>query len=88
MKLSILHNATENSLIILDEIGRGTSTLTVFYCLSVAEYLQPHKAKTLFATHYHVMNKLAEKFPSKIIISLPKSRKGEAIFLHKLIEGG
>ena len=62
---SILHNATENSLIILDEIGRGTSTFDgVSIAWSVAEFIYNHtKAKTLFATHYHVMNKLAEKFP-------------------------
>ncbi|MBI4147308.1 DNA mismatch repair protein MutS [Candidatus Woesearchaeota archaeon] len=88
---SILHNATENSLIILDEIGRGTSTFDgVSIAWSVAEFIYNHtKAKTLFATHYHVMNKLAEKFPRiKNYNIAVKEQKGEVIFLHKLIEGG
>ena len=61
---SILNNATENSLIILDEIGRGTSTFDgVSIAWSVAEHIYNQiKAKTLFSTHYHVMNKLEEKF--------------------------
>ncbi len=87
---SILHNATENSLIILDEIGRGTSTFDgVSIAWSVAEHIYHHtKAKTLFATHYHVMNKLAEKFSRiKNYNIAVKERHGEVIFLHKLIEG-
>ncbi len=87
---SILHNATENSLIILDEIGRGTSTFDgVSIAWSVAEYLYNNtKAKTLFATHYHVMNKLAEKFSRiKNYNIAVKEVHGEVIFLHKLIEG-
>src|SRR3989344_5505809 len=60
----ILNNATSRSLIVLDEIGRGTSTFDgVSIAWSVAEHIYNKiKAKTLFATHYHVMNKLAEKF--------------------------
>ena len=88
---SILHNATENSLIILDEIGRGTSTFDgVSIAWSVAEFIYNHtKAKTLFATHYHVMNKLAEKFSRIRNYNIAvKERNGEVIFLHKLIEGG
>ena len=87
---SILHNATENSLIILDEIGRGTSTFDgVSIAWSVAEHIYNHtKAKTLFATHYHVLNKLAEKFSRiKNYNIAVKEVKGEVIFLHKLIEG-
>jgi len=87
---SILSNATENSLIILDEIGRGTSTFDgVSIAWSVAEHIYNHtKAKTLFATHYHVMNKLAEKFSRiKNYNIAVKERNGEVIFLHKLIEG-
>ena len=87
---SILHNATENSLIILDEIGRGTSTFDgVSIAWSVAEPIYNHtKAKTLFATHYHVLNKLAEKFSRiKNYNIAVKEVKGEVIFLHKLIEG-
>ena len=88
---SILHNATERSLIILDEIGRGTSTFDgVSIAWSVAEFIYNHtKAKTLFATHYHVMNKLAEKFSRiKNYNIAVKEKNGEVIFLHKLIEGG
>ena len=88
---SILHNATENSLIILDEIGRGTSTFDgVSIAWSVAEFIYNHtKAKTLFATHYHVLNKLAEKFSRIRNYNIAvKERNGEVIFLHKLIEGG
>lgn len=87
----ILNNATERSLIILDEIGRGTSTFDgVSLAWSVAEYLHNHtKAKTMFATHYHVMNKLAEKFSMiKNYNIAVKEVKGEVIFLHKLISGG
>ena len=88
---SILNNATENSLIILDEIGRGTSTFDgVSIAWSVAEHIHNTiKAKTLFATHYHVMNKLADKFGRiKNYNIAVKEVRGEVIFLHKLIPGG
>ncbi len=88
---SILNNATENSLIILDEIGRGTSTFDgVSIAWSVAEHIYNKiKARTLFATHYHVMNKLAEKFVRiKNYNIAVKEDKGEVIFLHRLVEGG
>jgi len=86
----ILQNATEKSLIILDEIGRGTSTFDgVSIAWSVAEHIyNKTKAKTLFATHYHVLNKLAEKFSRiKNYNIAVKERQGEVIFLHKLVEG-
>ena len=88
---SILHNATENSLIILDEIGRGTSTFDgVSIAWSVAEYIYNHvKGKTMFATHYHVLNKLSDKFERINNYNIAvKNVKGELIFLHKLIAGG
>jgi len=88
---SILHNATERSLIILDEIGRGTSTFDgVSIAWSVAEHIYNSiKAKTLFATHYHVLNKLAEKFERiKNYNIAAKEVDGEVVFLHKLVEGG
>jgi len=88
---NILHNATENSLIVLDEIGRGTSTFDgVSIAWSVAEHLHHKvKAKTLFATHYHVLNKLAEKCSRiKNYNIAVKEVQGELIFLHKLVEGG
>lgn len=87
----ILTNATARSLVILDEIGRGTSTFDgVSIAWSVAEYLQNKvKAKTLFATHYHVLNKLTEKFPRiKNYNIAVKEVQGEVIFLHKLMAGG
>lgn len=88
---SIINNATEDSLIILDEIGRGTSTFDgVSIAWSVAEYIHNNiKAKSLFSTHYHVMNKLAEKFKKiKNYYLTAKEVKGEIIFLYKLVEGG
>ncbi|MBU0457495.1 MAG: DNA mismatch repair protein MutS [Nanoarchaeota archaeon] len=88
---SILNNATKDSLIILDEIGRGTSTFDgVSIAWSVAEHIYNKvQAKTLFATHYHVMNKLAEKFSKiKNYNIAAKEVKGEVVFLHKLLEGG
>ncbi len=87
---SILNNATSNSLIILDEIGRGTSTFDgVSIAWSVAEHIYNQiKAKTLFSTHYHVLNKLAEKFSKIKNYNLAtKEIKGEIIFLYKLVEG-
>ncbi|MBI2102940.1 DNA mismatch repair protein MutS [Candidatus Woesearchaeota archaeon] len=88
---AILNNATERSLLILDEIGRGTSTFDgVSIAWSVAEHIHNQiKAKTLFATHYHVMNKLAEKFPRMRNYNIAvKEEKGEVIFLRKLVVGG
>ncbi len=63
---SIINNITSRSLILLDEIGRGTSTYDgISIAWSIAEYLHnsPHQPKTLFATHYHELNELEEKFP-------------------------
>ncbi len=88
---SILNNATDRSLIILDEIGRGTSTFDgVSIAWSVAEHINNRlKAMTLFSTHYHVMNKLAEKFSKiKNYYLATKEARGEIIFLYRLVEGG
>ncbi len=88
---SILQQATERSLIILDEIGRGTSTFDgVSIAWSVAEHIYNNiKAKTLFSTHYHVLNKLAEKFSKVRNCNLAvKEVRGEVIFLYTLVEGG
>ena len=63
---SIINNITPRSLILLDEIGRGTSTYDgISIAWSIAEHLHnsPHTPKTLFATHYHELNELEEKFP-------------------------
>ena len=88
---SILHSATERSLIILDEIGRGTSTFDgVSIAWSVVEYIYNNiKAKTMFATHYHVMNKLADKFSRIVNYNVAVKEVGdEIILLHKLVQGG
>ncbi|MBT4823974.1 DNA mismatch repair protein MutS [Candidatus Woesearchaeota archaeon] len=87
---TILNNATSKSLIIMDEIGRGTSTFDgVSIAWSVAEYINEKvKAKTMFATHYHVLTKL-EKFEGvKNYHIAVKENKEELIFLRKLQEGG
>ena len=86
----ILNSATERSLILLDEIGRGTSTYDgVAIAWSVAEYIsQKIKARTIFATHYHELNVMPQSFPSiknyRITIS---ENDGEIIFLRKVVEG-
>ncbi len=86
----ILNSATEKSLILLDEIGRGTSTYDgVAIAWSVAEYIsQKIKARTIFATHYHELNVMTETNPAiknyRITIS---EDDGEIIFLRKVVEG-
>ncbi len=88
---NILNNATEKSLIILDEIGRGTSTFDgVSIAWSTAEHIYGKiKAKTMFATHYHVLNKLESKFDKiKNYNVAVKEVSGEIVFLRKLVEGG
>lgn len=89
---TILHNATPRSLILLDEIGRGTSTFDgMSIAWAVAEYLHnspDHSAKTLFATHYHELTELAEKLPGAKNYQLTaKEKDGDIVFLHKLEKG-
>ncbi|MBI5699911.1 DNA mismatch repair protein MutS [Candidatus Saganbacteria bacterium] len=87
---NILKNATENSLIILDEIGRGTATFDgMSIAAAVAEYIHEKiKAKTLFATHYHEITQLAEKHPGMKNFNVLVKEVGEEItFLHKIAEG-
>lgn len=89
---TILHNATPRSLILLDEIGRGTSTFDgLSIAWAVAEYLHnspEHSAKTLFATHYHELTELAEKLPGAKNYQIKAVEKdGEIVFLHKLEKG-
>ncbi len=89
---TILHNATPRSLILLDEIGRGTSTFDgLSIAWAVAEYLHnspEHSAKTLFATHYHELTELAEKLPGAKNYQVTATEKdGEIVFLHKLEKG-
>tara|TARA_R110002073_G_scaffold279026_1_gene442935 strand:+ start:191385 stop:193958 length:2574 start_codon:yes stop_codon:yes gene_type:complete len=89
---SILNNISERSLVLLDEIGRGTSTYDgISIAWAIAEYLHEHpsKAKTLFATHYHELNDMAETFEriKNFTVSI-KELKDNIIFLRKLIPGG
>jgi len=89
---NILHNISERSLVLLDEIGRGTSTYDgISIAWAIAEYLHEHPAnpKTLFATHYHELNDMTETFEriKNFTISI-KELKNTIIFLRKLIPGG
>jgi len=90
---NILNNATSKSLIILDEIGRGTSTYDgLSIAQSVAEYIHNHPrlgAKTLFATHYHELVELANFLPRVRNYSIAVSEEGgKVVFLRKIIPGG
>lgn len=88
---NILSNATERSLIILDEIGRGTSTYDgVSLAWSIAEYISNKiNAKTLFATHYHQMNKMEKVYDTIKNFNIAVSEKeGDIVFLRKIVEGG
>ncbi len=88
---AIMQNATERSLIILDEIGRGTSTFDgVAIAWSVAEHIHNNiRARTLFSTHYHVMNKIAERCPRVKNYNLAvQELRGDITFLYSLREGG
>jgi len=89
---SILNNITERSLVLLDEIGRGTSTYDgISIAWAIAEYLHEHpaKAKTLFATHYHELNDMTGTFEriKNFNVSI-KELKDKVIFLRKLVPGG
>lgn len=89
---SILNNISERSLVLLDEIGRGTSTYDgISIAWAIAEYLHEHpsKAKTLFATHYHELNDMTETFErvKNFNVSV-KELKDTIIFLRKLVAGG
>lgn len=90
---NILKDATNNSLVILDEIGRGTSTYDgLSIAWAVAEYIANKEkcgAKTLFATHYHELTELEEKLEGVKNYSIAVKEKGEdIIFLRKIIKGG
>ncbi|MFX1519438.1 MAG: DNA mismatch repair protein MutS [Promethearchaeota archaeon] len=90
---NILNNATAKSLIILDEVGRGTSTYDgMALAWAITEFLHQnsHSAgKTLFATHYHQLNQLAEYYPRIKNYQFAVKRKGqEILFLHKILSGG
>lgn len=89
---SILNNLSDRSLILLDEIGRGTSTYDgISIAWAIAEYLHEHPArpKTLFATHYHELNEMASLFPRvKNFNVAVKEGKEKVLFLRKLEPGG
>jgi DNA mismatch repair protein MutS len=90
---NILNHATTRSLLILDEVGRGTSTYDgLSIAWAVVEYLHNHperRARTLFATHYHELTEMAERLPAVRNYSLAVSEQGgEVVFLHQVVEGG
>jgi len=90
---NILNNSTKNSLIILDEIGRGTSTFDgLSLAWAITEYIHNNdscKARTLFATHYHELIYLGEKLNACFNMNIQvKEHKNEVIFLRKIKEGG
>jgi DNA mismatch repair protein MutS len=88
---NILNNATEKSFILLDEVGRGTSTFDgVSIAWSVSEYIvREINAKTIFATHYHELNKLEDKISGvKNYQVAVQETQDRVIFLHKVIPGG
>ena len=89
---SIINNISKNSLVLLDEIGRGTSTYDgISIAWAIAEFLHdhPYKPKTLFATHYHELNMMADSFErvNNVNVSI-KETKDSVIFLRKLVPGG
>lgn len=87
---AILNQATENSFIILDEVGRGTSTFDgMSIAWAILEYLHDKiKCRSLFATHYHELTSLSEKLPSLANYSIKiDDTSGELIFLHQITEG-
>jgi DNA mismatch repair protein MutS len=88
---AILNTATKRSLLVLDEIGRGTSTFDgISIAWSVAEHIHDHiGAKTLFATHYHELTELGEKLEHAKNLNVAVREWGEkVVFLYRIVEGG
>jgi DNA mismatch repair protein MutS len=90
---NILHHATHRSLLILDEIGRGTSTYDgVSIAWAVVEYIHNHpdlRARTLFATHYHELTELAILLPRVRNYNVAVTEEGDqVVFLHRIVPGG
>ncbi|HNU05024.1 MAG TPA: DNA mismatch repair protein MutS, partial [Anaerolineae bacterium] len=89
---NILHHATPRSLIIFDELGRGTSTYDgLSIAWAVVEYIHNHprlRAKTLFATHYHELTELAQRLPHVVNYNVAVAEQGDSIvFLHRITPG-
>jgi DNA mismatch repair protein MutS len=87
---NILNNATERSLVILDEIGRGTSTFDgMALAWAVAERIIQMKTRTLFATHFHQLTEMAEQFHGvKNVHTVARESGNTIIFMHKVVDGG
>ncbi len=90
---NILHHATRRSLLILDEVGRGTSTYDgVSIAWAVVEFVHNHprlRARTLFATHYHELIRLGEVLPGVRNYNVAVSEEGgQVVFLHRIVPGG
>lgn len=89
---SILNNISDRSLVLLDEIGRGTSTYDgISIAWAIAEFLHEHpgRAKTLFATHYHELNEMTESMPRIQNFNVAvKELKDTVLFVRKLVKGG
>ncbi|WP_048922482.1 DNA mismatch repair protein MutS [Rufibacter radiotolerans] len=90
---SILNNLSDRSLVLMDEIGRGTSTYDgISIAWAIVEHLHnapKGRAKTLFATHYHELNQLTEDFPRVRNFNVSvKESNGKILFMRKLVEGG
>jgi DNA mismatch repair protein MutS len=88
---NILHNATDRSLLVLDEIGRGTSTYDgVAIAWAVTEHLAREvRARTLFATHYHELTEIADRFPNVTNLNVAvREWADEVVFMRKIREGG
>jgi DNA mismatch repair protein MutS len=88
---NILNNATEKSLVILDEIGRGTSTLDgLSLAWAISEHIAAEvRCRTLFATHYHELTDLSERFTGvRNLNVVVREWEDQVIFLHRIVEGG
>src|SRR5437763_1213832 len=88
---NILNNATEKSLVILDEIGRGTSTLDgLSLAWAIAEHIAADvRCRTLFATHYHELTDLAQRFKGVRNLNVAvREWEDQVVFLHRIVEGG
>ncbi|MDR7438367.1 MAG: DNA mismatch repair protein MutS [Armatimonadota bacterium] len=87
---NLLHNATSHSLVLLDEVGRGTATYDgLSIAWAVVEYLwKRQKARVLFATHYHELTELAERLPGVFNLNvMVREERDRIVFLHRVAEG-